>query len=95
MFTANKLMQTTQISELTIISLLIMGCLNIVFAIMLLYWKRIGFYGAVITGIITFLINIGIGISPIRALLGLAGVAILYGVLQIKKDDTSAWENLQ
>jgi hypothetical protein len=32
--------------------------------------------------------------SYVQSLFGLAGIAILYGILQMKKDDSSGWENL-
>lgn len=34
------------------------------------------------------------GISPLKCMLGLAGIGVLYAILQIKKDGVSAWEYL-
>jgi hypothetical protein len=37
--------------------------------------------------------NIGVGI--VQSMFGLVGIVILYGILQIKKDSKTAWENLE
>jgi hypothetical protein len=95
LFTANKLAQTTNIPMTAIVALIILGVANVIFSLMLWRWKKSGFYGFVITAIIAFFINISVGISPVRCILGLIGIAILYGILQIKNGDTSAWENLE
>jgi len=95
LFTINKLEQTLNISLRSIALLIILSALNTIFSIMLLSWKKIGFYGFAITAVIALVINIMIGISPMRALIGLAGFAILYAILQIKKDGISAWQNLK
>jgi hypothetical protein len=95
LFTANKLAQTMNIPIILVVALVILGVANVIFSVMLWSWKKSGFYGFVITGIIAFFINISIGISPVRCVLGLIGIAILYGILQIKNDGISAWENLE
>lgn len=76
-------------------ALAIIGIVNVICVILLLRWKKIGFYGFAITSIITIIINLNIGISPIRASLGLAGFLVLYGILQIKQDGISAWSYLK
>jgi len=63
--------------------LTICGILNVVFAIALLRWRRWGFVGFIATALLTFAVNASIRVSFFQALLGLFGVAILYGVLQI------------
>jgi hypothetical protein len=92
-FKSGKLAQTVPSNAL--IALVIMGIINVICAVMLLRWKKIGFYGFAITAVITIFINLHIGISPIRASLGFAGFLILYGILQIKKDGVSAWSYLK
>ena len=92
--TAQRLMNVMKISMISIIMLVILGVANTIFAIALLYWKKIGFYGFAVTTAIAFAINIGIGISPSRCIIGLAGILILYGVFQIKSEGVSGWDNL-
>jgi mannose/fructose/N-acetylgalactosamine-specific phosphotransferase system component IIC len=57
--------------------------LNVVFAIALYQWKMWGFLGFIATSILAFVVNLMVGISVFQALMGLAGVAFLYGVLHI------------
>mgnify|MGYP001447186829 CR=1 FL=1 len=82
------------ISNTMIFLLAIMGIGNIIFSILLLNWKKIGFWGFSLTSIGALLTNLSVGISIGQSLLGLVGIAVLYGVLQIKKDNTTAWDNL-
>ena len=95
MFTVDKMERVLKASLTSVIMLIIVSILNVIFSVMLLSWKKIAFYCFAATAIIAFVININLGISPGRALVGLAGFAILYGILQIKKDGVSAWEYLK
>lgn len=54
-----------------------------------------GFYGILIVGLITFAINISTGLGLLQSFYGLVGIGALFAVLQIKKNDVSAWENLE
>jgi hypothetical protein len=83
------------VSTPMIILLGIFGVGNVIFSVMLFQWKKLGFWGFVITTAGTLIINISIGISIGQSLIGLAGVAILYGILQIKQGNATAWENLE
>lgn len=74
--------------------LAVMGLLNVAFAVALFQWKRWGFYGFVATAAVAFVVNLYIGLGIGQALFGLAGVAILYAVLQIG-DDRKAWPHLE
>ena len=75
--------------------LVILGLLNVVFAFMLLRWKKIGFWGFILTSLVAFAVNLSIGQGAFQSLLGLIGIVILYGILQIKKDNVTAWANLE
>ncbi len=75
--------------------LILISLLNVLFAIMLLRWKKWAFWGFGVTALITLGINIAIGISISNSVLGLLGVVLLYGVLQIKQDGISTWEHLE
>lgn len=83
------------VSTPMIILLGIIGIANIVFSVMLFQWKKLGFWGFIITSIGALIINLSIGLGIGQSLFGLVGIAILYGVLQIKKDSITAWENLE
>jgi hypothetical protein len=67
--------------------------LNLVFAIALLRWKKWGFWGFVATAVVLFFVNLSLGFALGPALVGLLGVAILYGVLHIGKE-RQGWSQL-
>jgi len=72
---------------------------NTVFFIMLLKWKRIGFWliaiSTIAAAIFTGIIVPSISVFIITLFLALAGVGILYGILQIKENKISCWDNLE
>lgn len=71
-----------------------LAILNVFFAIRLLSWKKQAFFGFVGTSIGAFIVNLAIGLDITVAALGLAGVAILYGVLHIGKEN-KGWPQLE
>ncbi|MBN2143824.1 MAG: hypothetical protein JW774_04285 [Candidatus Aureabacteria bacterium] len=73
--------------------LTIMGIVNIVCAVALFQWKKWVFFGFLATTIVTFFVNLMLGINIVQATLGLAGLALLYCVLQIGKEK-KAWTQL-
>jgi hypothetical protein len=73
----------------------IIGIANVFFAIQIMQWKKYAFWGFAITACGTLIINLSIGLSIGQTLVGLVGIILLYGVLQIKKDNVTAWENLE
>lgn len=84
-----------KVSTPMIILLGVLGMTNAVFAYMLLRWKKWGFYGIVVMSALTLIINLSIGLGIGQSLLGLLGVVLLYGILQMKKDNVTAWDNLE
>jgi hypothetical protein len=72
----------------------IMCILNLVCFIALFMWKKWGFWGSCITAIIAFILNLSMGIGIGQSLLGLIGLAILYGVLHIGKEN-KGWTQLE
>jgi hypothetical protein len=73
--------------------LALFGCLNVVFAVALLRWKKWGFYGFMASALLIAVINaLSIGLGG--ALIGLLGVAVLYGVLQIG-GNRNTWSQLE
>jgi ABC-type multidrug transport system permease subunit len=83
------------VSTPMLILLGIIGIGNIVFSVLLFQWKKVGFWGFLLTSIASLIINLSIGLGIGQSVIGLVGIAILYGVLQIKKDNVSAWDNLE
>ena len=62
---------------------------------MILQWKKMGFFGFVATSIAALFLNSLLGLDLLQSLLGLSGIAILYGILQIKgKNGNSAWSGM-
>ncbi len=64
--------------------------LNFVFALAVYRWKKWGVYGLVVTGFVAFAVNASRPHHILFALLGLSGVAILFGLLHIGEDN-KAW----
>lgn len=83
------------ISDSMLILLAVLGIANVIFSILLFNWKKLGFWGFIITSISALIINLSIGLGIGQSLFGLIGIAVLYGVLQIKRDNTPAWNNLE
>jgi len=81
--------------EWIIILLIAMAIINVLLSILILNWKKIGFWGFILTGVITFIINLNMETSLVLALLGLSGIPILFGILKIKKSGISTWEGLK
>ncbi|SNR35301.1 hypothetical protein [Dokdonia pacifica] len=77
-------------------ALVLLGILNlIIFILMLVQMRKWTFWAYVGTGLITFLINISIGLGVGPSIIGFMGVVILYAVLQIKQNGKTAWKNLK
>ena len=81
-------------STITIILLGLIGVANVIFSVMLLQWKKIGFWGFVVSSILALIINISLKIG-MGSLIGLLGLIILYAVLQISRNNVSAWDNME
>jgi hypothetical protein len=74
--------------------LAVLAVANVAFAVALFLWKRWGFYGFVATSIVSFGVNLALGVNVVQALFGLVGVAILFGVLQIGNEN-KGWPQLE
>ncbi len=75
-------------------ALAFVAVINIVAAVLLFQYKRIGFFLFIGTSLAAVVLNVMIGISMIQAVMGLAGIAILYGILQIPQGRKSTWQHL-
>ena len=70
------------------------GVLNIVFIVALFRWKKWGFWGSVATYALSSVVGLVVGLSVAQTLNGLTGLAILFGVLQIGKQN-KGWPQLE
>jgi predicted membrane metal-binding protein len=77
------------------LGLAVLGIANLIFSIMLFQWKKWAFWGISATSLIALAINLSIGLGIGTSMFGLIGIVILYGILQIKKDGITTWENLE
>ena len=76
--------------------LVVMGVLasfNLACAIALFKWKKWGFWGFIASCIVALFVNISAGIVLGQSLLGPIGIALLYGVLHIGKEN-KGWPQL-
>lgn len=67
---------------------------NLVCVIALWFWKRWGFWGFCRSAVVAFVANLSFGLGPAQSLLGLAGIVILFGVLQIGRE-SKGWPQLE
>ena len=72
------------ISSAVFLLLALIGALNVVSAIGLWTWHKWGFYLYAVSSIVTFVINVAIGLPILSSLIGLLGVAILWYLLHKK-----------
>ena len=84
-----------EISDSMLILIVIMLILNVFFSILLLNWRKWGFWGLAFTSTCSIIINVIIGIGLLQSITGFVGLGLLFGILQIKKDKTSTWANLK
>jgi hypothetical protein len=72
----------------------IVSILGVVGNILLLCWKKIGFWVFIGISIVSLLLNILIGMNIGQILFGLIGIAVMWGVLHIRKNGKTTWEQL-
>jgi hypothetical protein len=88
---------TTRLSALPIwaLGLLAVGSLfNVICAIALLRWKIWGFWGFLGVAALALVVNVTLGLNIVQIVLGLVGVGVLYGVLQIG-GEKKGWDQLE
>ncbi len=77
-----------------LILLIILSAFNVICAILLFKWKKMGFWGFCISSVLVMIVNLALGLQVYLVLLGIVGVAVLYGVLQIGKEN-KGWPQLE
>jgi hypothetical protein len=68
--------------------------LDLFFTFFLFKWKKWAFWGTLTISILTFLLNLYVGVEVITSLFGLSGVILLFVLLQLKCENVSGWKNL-
>lgn len=86
--------QAPNMPEWALPVLMVGGIFNLVCTIALFKWKKWGFWGFTCSAVVVFCVNLSIGTNPVNAVVGLLGIAILYGVLQIGGDQ-KGWTQLE
>ncbi len=94
-FLMNNLPAPYDISKNQMLVLGAMGLMNVFFAVLLFRWKRIGFWGFVLINIAATIVNFSIGFPRMSVFSSLVGIAILFGLFQIKRDGVAAWKHLK
>jgi hypothetical protein len=83
------------IPQSLLMALRVLAGLNVVWTVLLLRWKRIGFWGFLVNTIAAFVVNLMIGLGLLSALPGLFGVIVLFLLLQLNAGSRSGWNNLE
>ena len=74
--------------------LIVVSVFNIICAFAIYRWQKWGFWGFLGSSVAAFVINLSIGLGLIQSFLGLVGIAILYGILNIGKNN-KGWSQLE
>ncbi|MFW0859262.1 MAG: hypothetical protein AAGB97_03645 [Dehalococcoidia bacterium] len=79
----------------TLPAMAVLSLLGLVFAIALFAWKKWAFWGYVLSSIAGVIVSVSMGVPVWQWLLGLAGVVVLYAVLQIGGKEKKGWSQLE
>jgi len=82
------------IPRLLLILLGVLCIFNTIFAIYLFKWKKWAFWGFAYVSSALFLSNLLVGLSLVFTLPFLISIIVLYVLLQVKRDNISAWSQL-
>jgi hypothetical protein len=91
----NTIAEALKISPIWVLAALGASVLNIIAAILLFNWKKIGFHITLASAIFVFVLNIVMDISIWQALIGLVGVIVLFIVLKIGSIYNKGWPQLE
>jgi predicted nucleic acid-binding Zn ribbon protein len=88
--------EAINISDEFIILLGIISLAGIAADVLLLKWKKIGFWILCGVSVVSFVVNmIALKENILLNFLGLLGIAVMWGVLHISKDGKNTWEQLE
>lgn len=74
----------------------ILGLVNVLSAIQLLRWNKVGFYMMVVSSILAMIVNVSVlNMEPVAVASSLVAIVIWWAILQMKKDGESAWSQLE
>lgn len=73
----------------------IVNILDIIFVLALWKWKKWGFWGTLIVCVLSFIINLIIGVKILYVFSSASGALILYGVLRLKTNGVRGWDKLK
>jgi hypothetical protein len=74
--------------------LIVFSLFNLVCSIALFQWKKWGFWGFCGSSVVALVVNLSSGLGIVSILGGLIGLLLLYGVLNIGKED-KGWPQLE
>ena len=73
---------------------IVLGIGQLVCIISMFNWKVAGFWGYVIISVIASFINLSMGVDLPTIIGGLLSPVVLYAIMQIKRNNISAWDQL-
>ena len=82
-------------SENTLLIVASIEILNVMFAFFLLKWVKLGFWGILSTSIILCGIQINGSNNILYPIGSIISVSILYGLMKLKKNNSTGWNNLE
>ena len=75
--------------------LALLGACNAYAALLLMRWNKSGFYLFVVSSLVALAVNTTmLDLHPVQSVSSLVGIAIWWGVLQIRHDGRSAWSQM-
>ena len=95
LFSPQLIAQNLNVSNNMIMVYGIVSMVGVLGNILLLCWKKIGFWIFIGISAISLILNLVIGLNIGQALFGLIGIAIMWGVLKIRKNGKTTWEQLE
>ncbi len=86
---------TIDLTEKLNYSYVVFTILDLFFTFFLFKWKKWAFWGTLTISVLTFLLNLYVGVEIITSFFGLSGVILLFALLQLKCENVSGWKNLE
>lgn len=85
-----------QLPVLAVSLLALLGACNVYAALLLLRWNKTGFYLFICSSLAALAVNVTLlDLHPVQSVSSLVGIAIWWGVLQIRRDGLSAWSQME